>query len=151
MRARSPERSDAVALEILGALLDFPELFESAEAAEAADLLEGDAAAALAAMRQSFEQDGLTNPEVVLAKLAPSIHPFALARLSAPRHLKAEDAQVVLSGNVRQLKALVLRRDKKTVVEELERARRTGDFERELALLEERYRKARQHRVVAPE
>lgn len=151
MRARSPERSDAVAQEILGCLLDFPELFESAEAAEAADLLEGDVAAALAAMRQGFERDGLTNPEVVLAKLAPSIHSFALARLSAPRHLKAEDAQIVLSGNVRQLKALVLRRDKKTVVEELERARRTGDFERELSLLEERYRKARQHRLVAPE
>jgi hypothetical protein len=87
----------------------------------------------------------------VLAKLAPSIHPFALARLSAPQHLKAEDAQAVLSGTVRQLKALVLKRDKKTVLEELERARRTGDFELERALLEQHSRKVRQHRVVAPE
>ncbi|MGC4092211.1 MAG: hypothetical protein QM756_30890 [Polyangiaceae bacterium] len=83
-------------------------------------------------MRQSFELDGLKNPEVVLAKLAPSIHPFALARLSAPHHLKVEDAQAVLSGNVRQLKALVLKRDKKTAVEELERARRTGDFDQQI-------------------
>jgi DNA primase len=147
MRARSPERSDAVPLEILGCLLDFPELFESAEAAEAATLLEGDVAAALAAMRQSFEHDGIKSPEVVLAKLAPSIHSFALARLSVPLHLKAEDAQVVLRENVRKLKKQVRKHDTKAVVEELERARRTGDFERELELLRQRIA----HRVVAPE
>ncbi|MFZ5894279.1 MAG: DNA primase [Myxococcota bacterium] len=151
VRARSPMRSQQVELEILGALLDFPELFTSTDAIEAAELLEGDSALALAAMRQSFEHDGLRNPEVVLAKLAPSIHPFALARLSAPQHLKAEDAQAVLSGNVRQLKALVLKRDKKTAVEELERARRTGDFDQQLEVLKQRFDKERRHRVVAPE
>jgi DNA primase len=151
MRARSPARKDAVALEILGALLDFPELFEAAETREAASLFEGDAAVSYAALRQAWERGELGNAEVVLAKLAPSIHPFARARLVAPRHAKAADAQIELAGNVRQLKALVLSRDKKTVVEELERARRTGDFDRERALLGELYQKARQHRVVASE
>jgi DNA primase len=151
MRARSPARKDAVALEILGALLDFPELFGSTEASEAAELFEGDAAVSFAALRQTWERGELGDAEVVLAKLAPSIHPFARARLVAPRHAKATDAQVELAGNVRQLKALVLSRDKKTVVEELERARRTGDFDRERALLGELYQKARQHRVVASE
>jgi DNA primase len=150
-KARSPERKDAVALEILGALFDFPELFQGPEASEAAELLEGDAAAALAAMRQGWEQDGLHDLELVLAKLAPSIHAFARARLAAPRHMQPKDAQAELSGNVRQLKALALKRDKQATVEQLERARPSGDFKQEDALLEQLFRKARQRRVVAPE
>jgi len=150
-RARSPARPDAVGLGILGALLDFPELFRSADAMTAAELLEGDLALAIAALRQRWEQDGLRDTEQVLAKLPPSIHSFARPRLSNPLHQKVENAQGELSGNVKHLKALVLQRDKKTVVEELERARRTGDFEQEQALLEQFSRKARQRRVVASE
>jgi DNA primase len=150
-KARSPERKDAVTLEILGTLFDFPELFQGPDASEAAELLEGDGAAALAAMRQGWEQDGLRDVELVLAKLAPSIHAFARARLAAPRHMQAKDAQAELSGNVRQLKALALKRDKQATVEQLERARPSGDFKQEDALLEQLFRKARQRRVVAPE
>jgi hypothetical protein len=150
-KARSPERKDAVTLEILGALFDFPELFQGPETSEAAELLEGDGAAALAAMRQGWEQDGLRDVELVLAKLAPSIHPFARARLAAPKHMQAKDAQAELSGNVRQLKALALKRDKQATVEQLERARPSGDFKQEDALLEQLFSKARQRRVVAPE
>jgi DNA primase len=150
-KARSPEHKDAVALEILGALLDFPELFQGPEASEVAEILEGDAAAALAALRQGWEHDGLRDVELVLAKLAPSIHAFARARLAAPRHMQPKDAQAELSGNVRRLKALALKRDKQATVEQLERARPSGDSEQQFALLEEHFRKARQRRAVAPE
>ncbi len=150
-RARSPERRDAVALHILGALLDFPELLHGPEVLEAAELLEGDAALALAALRQGWESDGLRDTEVVLAKLAPSIHPFARARLAAPKHMTVNEAQAELAGNVRQLKALALTRDRETVVQELGRTRTAGDFERDLQVLDQLFKKARRHRIVASE
>jgi DNA primase len=150
-RARSPERSEAVALHILGAFLDFPELLGGAEAVEAGELLEGEAALGLAALRQAWEHDGLRDTEVVLAKLAPSIHPFARARLAAPKHATATDAQAELVGNVRQLKAIALTRDTESVVEELGRTRTAGDFERDLQVLDQLFKKARRHRIVASE
>jgi DNA primase len=150
-RARSPERSDAVALHILGAFLDFPELLGGAEAVEAGELLEGEAALGLAALRHAWEHDGLRDTEVVLAKLAPSIHPFARARLAAPKHATATDAQAELVGNVRQLKAIALTRDTESVVEELGRTRTAGDFERDLQVLDQLFKKARRHRIVASE
>ena len=150
-RARSPERRDAVALHILGALLDFPELLHGPEVLEAAELLEGDAALALAALRQGWESDGLRDTEVVLAKLAPSIHPFARARLAAPKHMTVNEAQAELAGTVRQLKALALTRDRETVVQELGRTRTAGDFERDLQVLDQLFKKARRHRIVASE
>jgi hypothetical protein len=65
--------------------------------------------------------------------------------------MQPKDAQAELSGNVRQLKALALKREKQATVEQLERARPSGDFKQEDALLEQLFRKARQRRVVAPE
>ena len=150
-RARSRDRRAEIAFEILGSFLDYPELVNEPDFAEAVALLEGDAAAALAALRQAWERDGLRNPEVVLAKLAPAIHPFARARLAAPRHARPEDARAEVSGNVRQLKTLVLSRDKKTAVEELERAARTGDFEQQQVLLQALFLKARQNKTLVSE
>ena len=150
-RARSPARPEGVTFAVLGALLDFPELFRDPEAESAAGLLEGDQALAIAALRQCWELDGLRDAELVLAKLPPSIHAFALARLSAPQHQKVDDARAELIGNVRQLESLGLRTNKKTVVEELERARRTGDFEQEALLLAQYASNVRKRRVVASE
>src|SRR5690606_3377145 len=51
-RARSPEQSHLVAREILGAILDYPELLELPEIIEVMPLFEGDVAVAVAALRQ---------------------------------------------------------------------------------------------------
>jgi DNA primase len=142
-RARSPDVREQIPLEILGAFLDFPELLTEPEADEIAALLEGDTAVALAALRQSLHQGGFQNPEVVLAKLLPSIHAFARARLAAPRHQKLDDARSELVGNLRQLKALMLSRETKSVKEELEHARRTGDSEKEFEMLGKLFEKSR--------
>lgn len=153
-RARSRDARDRIPLEILGAFLDFPELLADPGAEEIALLLEGDVAAALAALRQAWERDRFQNPEVVLAKLSPSIHPFARARLAAPRHQKPDDARTELAGNVRQLRALMLSREKKSVVEELERTRRTGDSQKEdemLSALFERTRRTRLNKTLVSE
>jgi DNA primase len=143
-RARSRDRRLEIGLEILGAFLDYPQLLDTQEGVEGVQLLEGDAAAAVAALRQAWDGMALTDAEQVLAKLAPSIHPFAAARLAAPRHEKLEDAKLEFSENVNKLKRLELTRQKSEVVEELQRAAASGDFDQEITLLSEHMRRARE-------
>jgi DNA primase len=142
-RARSRDRREEVGLEILGALLDFPELFEAQEAAEAASLLEGDVAAGLAALRQAHEL-GSSDPETVLAKLAAPIHPFALARTAAPKHERLVDAKAELVGNLRKLESLTWSKERSMKVEELQRAERVGDVDQEDTILRRLRDKARE-------
>ncbi len=143
-RARSRDRRDDIGLIILGAFLDYPELLDTPEAVEGAGLLEGDAAGGLAALRQSWNGVALANPEQVLAKLSPSIHPFAAARLAAPVHGDLEDARTELVSNIHKLKRLELRRRNSEVVEEIQRAAATGDFEEQAALLREQFLRAQE-------
>ena len=145
-RARSRDRRAEIGLEIIGAFFDFPEL-AGEHGDEIAALLEGDSAMAYAALRQNWSVDLGRDPEVLLAKLPPSIHAFARARLAAPKHQRPEDARTELSGNVRQLKALVLSRETKAVAEELGRGAR--DFEQEAKMLGALFQKARERKVLA--
>lgn len=139
--ARSRDRREEISLEILGALLDYPELLEAADVTPSLGILEGDVAAAVAALRQSWNGQSLGPPEQVLAKVAPSIHPFAAARLAAPRHERLENAREVLLGNVGKLERLERQRHSSEVVLELQRAAATGDFDQEIALLREHLRR----------
>jgi hypothetical protein len=141
-RARSRDQTNEIGREILGIMLDFPELLNSDEAFEAVALLEGDLALALAAVRQCRVGNGI-EPEQVLAKLAPSIHPFALARLAAPRHEQLEAARTELVGNIRQLRKLELSSQKTVVLGELAQADRLGNIEEQNNLLLEIQEKAR--------
>ena len=143
-RARSRDRRNDMGREILGALLDYPVLFDTPEVLEGLELLEGELAASIAALRQGYDGSSIGHPEEVLAKLPPSIHPFALARLAAPRHERLEDATTELVGNVKKLKGLELQRHRSEVVVELQRAAATGDFEHEVVLLREQMRRARE-------
>jgi DNA primase len=142
-RARSPNRLDEVPKLILGAILDFPELIEDPAADLAAGVLENDWALAFAALRQHIQGGRLENPQDVLAKLSPPIHPFALARLAAPRHERLEDARTELVDNVKKLRSLELKREKSDVTEELEEMQRLGDSKQEDALLQQLFEKAR--------
>jgi DNA primase len=145
-RARSRDRREELGHEVLGALMDFPELAEDTASDAAAAVIDGDVALAFAAVRQAIRQGNLANPEDVLAKLPAPIHPFALARLAAPRHERLEDARVELVDNVKKLQSLELKREKSEVTEELEAAQRIGDAKQEDALLQQIYEKARRAR-----
>lgn len=145
-RARSRAQHREVALEILGAILDFPELLDLPEMIELMPVIEGDVAVALAALRQTLTSGARRIPEQVLAKLPTPIHPFALARMVSPKHASLEDAKTELFGNVSKLKGLELERQDVEARAESERAARTGDFDRELELLREVQRSARQRR-----
>jgi DNA primase len=151
-KARSRARRDAIAAEIVGALLDFPELLDKPAILAYADQVEGDLAAALAALRQSTVQATAPSEEpravvrldAALAKMPLSIQPFAIARVTAPRHQRVEDAEAELVGNLKKLQQHELSRLASDTVGDLERARRAGDFETELELLREQARRARQ-------
>lgn len=145
-RARSRARYRELGLEILGAVLDFPELLDLPEMIDVTTVLEGDVAVAMAALRQTLQSGVRQIPEQVLAKLPTPIHPFALARMVSPRHASLEDAKTELFGNVSKLKGLELERQDVEARAESERAARTGDFDRELELLREVQRSARQRR-----
>lgn len=143
-RARSSAGRTEVEQVIFGALLDYPELLGDDEVLAGVDLAEGDIAGAIAALRQSCKDGALQNPEVVLAKLGPSIHPFASARLAAPRHERVEDAKSELLQNIAKLKRLELKRQRSEVVRELQHAASVGDADQEMALLREHMRRARE-------
>jgi DNA primase len=141
-RARSRDRQSDMELEVLGAFLDFPELFDDPDGPRAGSALEGDVAVALAALRQNHSA-GIRDPEQLLAKLPPPIHPFALARWAAPKHERLVDAKAELVGNLRKLESRECSREKSLTVEELERAEKTGDFDEEAALLRRLFERAR--------
>jgi DNA primase len=142
--ARSRRPDDALGLAIFGAFLDYPELLTTQEAVAGAEWLTGDCAAAIAALRQVHDAGMLEKPEVVLAKLPASIHPFAASRLAAPKHERLEDARGELVENLEKLKRLELRRQNSEELEDLERAQKSGDFEQEMQLLREQMRRARE-------
>jgi DNA primase len=148
-RARSVPRPEEILRQILGALLDYPELLDTPGVVEGVELVEGDYAAAIAALRQA--RAAAVPMEQVLAKLAPSIHPFAAARMAAPRHHLLEDAATELLGNIDKLKRLELKRRNSEVMEELHRAAQAGDFDQELSLLEEHMRRARERHGLGEE
>jgi DNA primase len=127
-RARSRDQREEFGRVILGAFLDFPELLDGPLAEQAALLLEGDFAIALAALRH-FRQEGVRDPEVVLAKTAPPIHAFALARWAAPQHETLADAKAVLEPNLRKLLSLEWSREKATLFGSLERAEKAGEVD----------------------
>ena len=144
-RARSPLERGALAREILGIFLDFPHLLATDEATDVANLLEGEAATAIAALRQTgWADETARDPAEVLAKLPPSIHSFAAARLAAPRHERLESARQELRDNFDKLRKQEHKRNKAEVVDEIHRAAATGDESKEIALLREQDRRARQ-------
>ncbi|HEX3595137.1 MAG TPA: DNA primase [Polyangiaceae bacterium] len=143
-RARSRSRRDDIGREVFGALLDFPSLLETPEVVEATQAIDGDAALAIGALRHFPEL--VQDPEQLLAKLPRPIHPFAAARLAAPRHPSMDDARAELLGNIEKLKRLELSRHKFEVIEELGRVQASGDFDREMTLLAEQARRARESR-----
>jgi DNA primase len=142
-RARSRDRSGEVPLQILGDLLDYPELLGMDEVRSGLAVVEGDVAAAISAVRQAWEDSlressgvqGRRFREQVLAKVATSIHGFASARLAVPENESVEDARSRLLDNISKLHRLQERPQKPEVVAELRRAAATGDVAEEDALL----------------
>lgn len=145
---RPSDQSDRIGMEILGALLDHPTLLDSLELSESAGFLEGDIAAAVAAARTTMTGHPVLATEQFLAKLPGSIYAFAASRLAAPLYESLEDAKTVLSQNITKLVRQEQLRRKHDAIAALQRAAATGDFDAELALLQQQFNQAQQRHGV---
>ena len=147
-QARSPNLGDAVAQEVLGCILDWPELLHDAEVGDALGFTEGDIALTIALARRTFLGQKADSVEEFLAKIPVSIHAFAASRLAAPRHNRLEDARTVLLKNVSKLRRLEQHRRRPEDLEAIQRAAASGDFDAELALLQMHVKLARERHGV---
>jgi DNA primase len=136
-QANSPT-VDPVSLDILGCVLDWPELLNDADVQTALATTEGDVALTLSLARRTFLGQKADSVEEFLAKIPVSIHAFAASRLAAPRHNRLEDARTVLLENVSKLKRLEQNRRRPETIEALQRAAASGNFDAELALLRQK-------------
>lgn len=144
-RAREEPPESAIEREILGALLDYPELLGRGEVVTGLAELQGDVAAAVACLRRTWETEltGAPNPigpvlTRLLPKLPPSLQGFATARIAAPRLERIEDAQAQLEENVERMRARALQRERSAVVAELQRSNAAGELELGLETLRRR-------------
>ncbi len=162
--ARSRSQYEEIAQAIVGALLDFPELLDDPEAAEAATILDGDSALALVALRQAqtahdqranagpshaeHEDGGMSNKgiyaDVFLAQIPRSIQAFAVGRLASPLFDLVGDAKIELLGNARKLRRLSLSRENAAGMDMLHRVQAQGDVDSENALMLEAVRRAQE-------
>jgi DNA primase len=148
-RARSRARVEEMGRLIVGALMDFPELLDDASVLDALDVLDGDFALVVDAVRQSrWTETGLYTDEF-LARIPASIHSFAAGRLASPGFEAAVEAKDELLKNAEKLRRLSLSRENAATVDELHRVAPQGDVALEDALLLESVRRAKAKRGLA--
>jgi DNA primase len=138
-----------IALAVLGAILDFPELLDDPLVEGSLAELDGAAALAVAAVRQVWDsKKSLDGPEI-LDLLPRAIHSFAVGRLASPRFGKVAEAQTELLENAEKLRQRSLTGDKAVKVRELVRAQELGDVDAQDELLREISRMAKQRRRLS--
>lgn len=145
-RARSQPDEVEQERNVLGALLDFPELFGDPEVEQDLGELSGDAVLAAVAMRQLWESKNAISCAELLDLLPQAIHSFAVGRLASPRFAEAEEAKAELLENLQKIRSRSLKSDHVVKVQELARADGTGDVESQDELLREIQEAARKRR-----
>lgn len=133
-RRKGPPEEE-IGTQILGSLLDFPELLDDPELEEVLSLLDGPVALAVAAMRQSLGPSGALDVGEFLARCPALIHPFAARRLAGPVFEAVAEAKAELVQNGQKLQRLVLKNDNAAMREELRRLEMLGDWASEEAKL----------------
>ncbi len=138
--------------EIVGALIEWPELLGDPEVEAVCTLLENESARIVAAlaswMKTSPNGEKTLYTTEFLAQMPPAIHAFAAQRLASPRLENKEEAKSVVLSNAEKLKSMMLQRETKELSQEL---RQASDWETELALVEEAARRQKQARGLGGE
>lgn len=137
-RARSRGDAAAVASEILGALLDFPDLLDDPDALVTIGEMDGEMALSVAAMRRGkgLDADGF------LAMFPESVRGFAAQRWASPVFLTLEEAKWGLLENGKKLHRAALSRENDEQVQRMKRT--TMSAEEEDAILRECERRMRE-------
>ncbi len=104
--------------EIVGALIDYPELLDDDGTSDLTAFLSGEQAQIVAALARSFRWvDGVEGPEkrldndAFLAQMPPAIHSLAAQRLAAPKFETVEEARDTIQRSAAALHKLALQRD----------------------------------------
>ncbi|HZU84865.1 MAG TPA: toprim domain-containing protein, partial [Polyangiaceae bacterium] len=133
--ARRPGHDERKA--IVGALLDFPVLLDDSELRGAFELMEGESARIVAAIRASMRTNALgqkiLDTTEFLAQMPPVIQAFASARLAAPVHDSVEEARATVSVNAKKLLESHVARETSEIVREQHRL--AGDWDTEVELM----------------
>ncbi len=134
IKAREPGAAERT--EIVGALIEFPELLDDEEVSSHLDLLEGLAVTALTALRRATfvapSGSKSLDSQLFLDQIPVSLQAFASARLAAPEHETEKQARETLINNLTKLRKLVLSREHHAISREAHAAE--GDWERTIEL-----------------
>jgi DNA primase len=142
-QARSPQRVEHIAHQVLGAVLEFPELLADPEVEGLLASAEGDLAMALMLLRELGPDLGRLEPAAYAARFPASIREHVIRRLAAPEMKELREARSVLIDNLLKLRRLQQRREQPAVVEELRRAQQSGDLDAQMNLLRLQQARAR--------
>ena len=140
-RVRSSPREDMLPLEMLGCVLEYPEILDDPEVEAGIDVLDGEIALAVGLARNVRNQPSSAWEETFLAHLPASIHDFAAQRLARPRLEEAEKARSEFLHNAQKLKRRAISREHAQVVRDIDQAGARGDVHEENALLLEAVRR----------
>lgn len=141
--ARSRPQLERIALAMLGAVLDFPDLLDDAEVTQALTELDGDSALGVAAVRRMWDSKKTLQATDLLDLLPAAIHAFAASRLASPEFDQVAGARTELLENAKKLRRWAWSRDKARLVDEISRAEGVGDCEAQDELLEELSRRSK--------
>jgi DNA primase len=132
VRPRRPGQEERKA--IVGALLDFPMLLDDSEVKGILELLEGESARIVAAIRQctraSARGETALDSAEFLAQMTPPIQAFASARLAAPAHDTIDDARTTVMANARKLRETNVALEARETA--IDQRRHLGDWDAEL-------------------
>jgi len=105
-RAKPISPDQAIALKVLGALLDFPDLLRDQDVLEKLSAVEGDIALSIVAVRQGLlgRADSRTDLADFLATLPSPIQSFAAGRLACPNFEDIAEAKTELLENADKLR-----------------------------------------------
>jgi DNA primase len=143
-RPASGGANHPIELAILGALVEYPDLFADGEVEEALGAVEGAAALGIAAVRQMWEGKKSLDPAELLDLMPAAIQEFAVGRLACPEYGERGEARRELLENTRKLRRLSFRDDKELKLQEIAAAERLGDREAEEELLRELSRRSKE-------
>ena len=118
---------------IVGYLIEWPQLLEDDEIAQALEVMEGPSVMLIAALRRAWKSaEKRLDVDAFLESVPPAWRPYATERLATSETESESEAKGYLLDNANKLKRLVLSQEAALITRETYRAQGDWDAEREL-------------------
>ncbi len=131
-RVRKKPRGSLERAAMIGALLDFPALFDDPEVEPALSLLEGLSTQTAATLRRHRNHGEIVDVSAFLQEIPQETRAFVSGRLAQPEHSSQKDAKGNLLDNAEQLRSRLSADEHDEMVRQQRRL--SGDFEAETEL-----------------